>query len=484
MTGQETKREMIGRRNGLGFGAGAMRAGSAVSAMALLAGLSACAGNQQNTPPGVSGIPSAPSAAAVAAQPQIGVLLPLSGRNAGIGRQMLNAVQLAVGVQNGPKVDARDTAGPGGAADAARQAIGNGDKVLLGPLTAADTGAVGPLAQAAGIPEFAFTSDMTRAQAGVWVLGLTPAQQVRRMVEVAKAAGKTRFAAFVPDNAMGHAMADGLVQACSDLGLTAPTVVTHDSTPDSVTQGLKTLSDYDNRLASAQSAAAAAAAAAPSGPDAVNPTGPDGGASSPGTPSAAAVQNGAGQGAQSQGIQGQGAQGQPGSGTPSLGAPPFDVLLLADTGLQLGQDIAVLKADQVLTGQVQIVGPALWGAFSSKLGALHGAWYAAPDGSSRQSYVSAYRAQYHVSPTPVTDIAYDAGAIAGVLARNGFDTSSLTRSDGFGGVDGVFVLRPDGQVQRGLAVFEIQPGGGARVAVPAPRSLNRPAAGMPPGHAS
>jgi hypothetical protein len=59
-------------------------------------------------------------------------------------------------------------------------------------------------------------------------------------------------------------------------------------------------------------------------------------------------------------------------------------------------------------------------------------------------------------------LSYDATALAAVIAKNSFHTRGrviFTREDlinpnGFAGIDGIFRFRPDGLVERGLAVLE------------------------------
>ena len=52
----------------------------------------------------------------------------------------------------------------------------------------------------------------------------------------------------------------------------------------------------------------------------------------------------------------------------------------------------------------------------------------------------------------------------------GFGAEAITQASGFTGVDGVFRFRPDGRVERGLAVYEMQAGGPV-VIDPAPTSF-------------
>ena len=418
--------------------------------------LAACSGGGSSSVPGVGGIPGVSEGPGAH---DVGLILPLTGRNAAYGARMRDAAKLALSTKGSPALDVHDTNGPGGAAQAARDALARGDAILLGPLTATETGMAAPLAVNAGKPELAFTSDSTQARPGVWVMGLTPEQQVRRMVDAARATGRKTFAAFLPDNAFGHAMGDGLVRACRDAGLTEPQIVFHTMDAQNIDDGMKSLSAIETRQPPA-----APAADVPAGPSAIDPTGeaaPDTATAgttgatpsttTPGTPSATPT---------------------PAAPPAPVPPPPFDALVLADTGLELGRIITALQADHIDSSQVQIMGPALWKAFDGKLGALHGAWYAASDAHDRMGYVAQYRALYKQAPSPVSDFAYDAAALAGSLIRQGgVTTEALTRPDGYMGVDGLFRLRPDGHVTRALAIYQIQRGGGARVVVPASRDV-------------
>ena len=51
-----------------------------------------------------------------------------------------------------------------------------------------------------------------------------------------------------------------------------------------------------------------------------------------------------------------------------------------------------------------------------------------------------------------------------------FSREAIENPNGFSGVDGLFRFTPDGRVQRGLAVLEVEPQGSIVVS-PAPRSF-------------
>jgi len=158
---------------------------------------------------------------------RVGVLLPLTGGNAPLGQAMLNAAQLALFDQGDRRVEIlpRDTRGtPAGAARAAQAALADGAVALAGPLTLGET------AQAVGeargrAPVFAFTSDETQAGTGVWVLGLTPSQQVRRIVAAASESGARRFALMAPDDAFGQRLAVALRSTAQLMGAPPPQIL-------------------------------------------------------------------------------------------------------------------------------------------------------------------------------------------------------------------------------------------------------------------
>lgn len=151
------------------------------------------------------------------------------------------------------------------------------------------------------------------------------------------------------------------------------------------------------------------------------------------------------------------------------GRKGFDALLLAEGGDRLRTLVASLTANGIDPHTIRLLGTGLWD--DPVLGrdpALVGGWYAAPPASARGSFESRFTSLYGRPPPRIATLAYDATAMAAVLARSGnFDVASLTATDGFAGIDGIFRLKPDGTVERGLAVQELA-ADGARTVDPAP----------------
>jgi len=404
--------------------------------------LAGCGGGQsggyraepQPLPPPVAEVPQQP-APAPPPTGRVALLVPLTGPLADRGQAMAQAAQLVLGVPDAPALDVKDTAGtPDGAAAAAQAALAGGDGLILGPLTSAETAAVAPIARTAGVAVLAFTNDPAQAQPGVWTLGITPGQQVRRLVAAAQGQGKTQLAALLPDSDFGRAMGEALTQAAAAAELPPPDIHVHAAGMAAVTEAVKALSDFANRGAPVYAQIKAAREL--------------------GTPEGRR-------------------QAQDLAKTP-IPPPAFNALLLADTHDDLAEIADLLPYYDVDRAQVQIMGPALWASPGSGSGTVPGAWYAAPDPAARAGLEQAYAAQYNTPPPPLADLAYDAALIARVLAtQGGFTVGALTQPNGFAGVDGWFALLPDGQVRRGLAVFRIERGG-PQMVEPAPQSAGSP----------
>ena len=154
---------------------------------------------------------------------RVAILLPLTGRLAEIGKPMLRAAQLALSVPGSPALDVKDTQGtPDGAALAAGQAIEGGARLIMGPVTSTETARVAPIALRAGVPVLAFTNDNAQAQPGVWTLGITPGQQVRRLLVAVREANRGPVVALLPDNDFGKAMGDELTRVAANEGQPSP----------------------------------------------------------------------------------------------------------------------------------------------------------------------------------------------------------------------------------------------------------------------
>ncbi len=153
----------------------------------------------------------------------------------------------------------------------------------------------------------------------------------------------------------------------------------------------------------------------------------------------------------------------------------YDALLLPDGGARLKALTPYLAYYHVDTDKIHLLGTGLWDdpSLGNETTLVHG-WYAAPDPQGRASFARRFAEAEGRPPPRLSTLAYDATALAAVLAKNpagpDFSAAAITNPSGFVGLDGVFRLHQDGLVERGLAVLEVERGG-ARVIDPAPESF-------------
>lgn len=162
--------------------------------------------------------PSATSMPGDTERHRIALLVPMGGSTAEVGQSLANATTMALLDTNASnlRITTYDTSGGAGAA--ARQAVIDGNKLILGPLLADNVPAVQAAARQAGVPSIAFTNDSTMASADVFVMGHIPEQSIRRSVAYARANGSSNFAALLPEGDYGERSYSALQNSLRDYG--------------------------------------------------------------------------------------------------------------------------------------------------------------------------------------------------------------------------------------------------------------------------
>ena len=132
----------------------------------------------------------------------------------------------------------------------------------------------------------------------------------------------------------------------------------------------------------------------------------------------------------------------------------------------------LLPYSAIDTRTVKLLGTSDWDfANIGREDSLSGGWYPAPDPKGWNEFAQRYSQAYSVMPPRLASVSYDAVSLVVSLSNNArgqrFTDANLTRASGFAGIDGLFRLRPDGKLERGLAVLEVQKFGAA-IADPAP----------------
>ncbi|MGU3450090.1 penicillin-binding protein activator [Methylobacterium sp. 391_Methyba4] len=140
---------------------------------------------------------------------KVALVLPLTGQGATVGAAMRNAAQLAYDEAQQPDLTLLvedDRGSPDGARDATQEALRQGAEIVLGPLFAGNVQTAAAAARAAGKPVIGFSTDVTVASRGVYLLSFLPQPEVDRVVEDSVAGGKRSFAALIPETAYGNAV--------------------------------------------------------------------------------------------------------------------------------------------------------------------------------------------------------------------------------------------------------------------------------------
>lgn len=179
---------------------------------------------------------------------RIALLVPLSGKNAGVGQSLANATTMALldtKAQN-IRMTSYDTAK--GVTAAARKAVADGNKLILGPLLSDNVVATANIARPAGVPILSFSNDSGVAGNNVFLLGHIPSQSIDRVVGYAKSKGMNRFAALVPNGVYGQRASSTLLRSVKDAGGTVVSIQNFNRDSQSVEAATKKLSqngDFD-----------------------------------------------------------------------------------------------------------------------------------------------------------------------------------------------------------------------------------------------
>jgi len=321
----------------------------------------------------------------------------------------------------------KDTKGTAaGAAAAARAALADGAEIILGPLYAPSVEAVARVATAAETPVMAFSSDMQLAREGVYLLSFPPEEEIARVTEFAIQNGMDRFGVMAPANAYGERVSNAFAQEVAVRGGMIVHTERYLQDVDAMREPAKRLAQYSKEVVPVELR---------HDYDPNAPAAADGGY-----------------------VRG------------------YQAVLVPEQGTLLRALAPLFPYYNVNINEVKLLGVSAWN--NPRLWrepALRGGWFAAPEPEITEAFKARFEAAFGESPPRVASLSYDATLLAARLARNPrrrgrFDVTAITDPNGYFGADGLFRLRPDGAVERGLAILEIQPGG-VQLVDPAPRSF-------------
>ncbi|MHA6287852.1 penicillin-binding protein activator [Maricaulis sp. CAU 1757] len=355
---------------------------------------------------------------------RIAILLPFSSSSTGARTEalrLLRAAELALFDRAGGDLllIPKDTEGTvAGARSAARAAVEDGADMIIGPLFGPAVSGAGQVARQAGIPMLAFTTDTSTAGNGVYLLSFPPEIEVERVVEFTTRQGVERFGFIGPQSPYGMAVHAALQDVSLQYGAMIDSEAFY-------TGDVEAMSSASARLAQGRFAP-------------------------PRTGDQAVTE------------------------TPRLEVPlPFQAVMMPESGTKLRALGPLLISRNITPNRVRFLGTGLWqDPELLREPALRGAWFAGPSQDARDRFENAYRAAYGNDPSRIASLAYDAVAVAAHLdgGEDGFSRTAIEDPQGFLGADGLFRFRSDGRIDRGLAIYELQPGG-FRVIDPAPETF-------------
>lgn len=183
----------------------------------VILGLAAC------EPINLSGGGSAPSRGEA-----VPVALLVPGRSGdsqqdALAQSLENAARLAIADLDGVAIDLRvyNTAGsPEQAAISAREAVDQGADIILGPLFAESANAAGNATAPQGVNVLAFSNNPAIAGGNVFILGSTFANTAERLVNHAKANGKSRIFVVHAESIAEEVARDAVLTALARSGIT------------------------------------------------------------------------------------------------------------------------------------------------------------------------------------------------------------------------------------------------------------------------
>jgi ABC-type branched-subunit amino acid transport system substrate-binding protein len=365
---------------------------------------------------------------------RVALLLPFTGGAEAVQRvasAMFDAAQLAAFEAGDDKflLIPKDTRGTAeGAAAATRSALADGAEVVLGPLFSQSVDAAAPVARAAGVPMIAFSSDMQSAGDGVFLLSFPPEIEIARVTDFAVTKGMWRFGLIAPANEFGQRVSTSFTQEISLRGGILVHEERYEQDPDAMLAPAKRLAAYSKDVIPQELR---------HGYD-------------PSNPAASGVAGGNSQG--------------------------YQAVLMPEQGTLLRALAPLLPYYNVNTNEVKLLGISAWdNPRLTREPALRGGWFAAPDPNISSAFKQRFKAAFGEAPPKLASLSYDATLLAARLGqtqrrRGRFDLAAITNPNGYFGADGLFRLRGDGTIERGLAILEIQPGG-IQVIDPAPQAF-------------
>jgi branched-chain amino acid transport system substrate-binding protein len=349
---------------------------------------------------------------------KIAILLPLSGPYKDLGKNLLDAAQLALFNINEPNLilvpfDTKET--PFGAVEAANLAFKEDVKLILGPVFSKSAAAIAPLAKDHGISVVSFSNDKSLADTGIFAIGFTPEEQIRRVMDFAISQGINEFTTALPNDAYGAAASEELRGIVGQNKNTA-VLKTEIFRLDNSGEPLQLKESIDSALGMALNSK---------------------------SPKDFDVK------------------------TKTYNNNPIKYprgMFIPEGGKQLDAITALMQGGTGFDAKkVQLLGSGQWFSPETlKNPVLENGWFAGPPHEQLADFERKFQSSYGYKPLAISALAYDGVALAGTLTRinsdHAFTKEAIADQNGFVGVNGIFRFRSDGMTERGLSVMTIKNG--------------------------
>lgn len=359
---------------------------------------------------------------------RIGMLVPLSGLGpaAATGKGLKQAGEMALFELDNPLVQliVKDDKGtPEGAAAAAGEAIAEGAEIIVGPITSAATAAVAPVARRSNVPVLSFSNDRRVAGNGVYLMSTLPEQEIDRIISFAAGKGHRSIAALIPNDNSSAVFETSLRTTMEKQKVSLAALTRYPTEPNAM---LLPVRDFFESL---------------------KQTGGPG--STPPVAAASALP----------------------SAKPGQGAFAVDAIFVAGTPDALTQMSSIITYSGVQAANVKVLGTSSWDyPNAGRNSALVGGWYAGPEPRGWQDFTQRFTRSFGQTPPRIASLSYEAVSLAITLSSfepgQRYTVTTLTRPQGFQGVDGPVRLKPDGTAERPLAIIEMQAFGGNVIDMP------------------
>ncbi|MFC1659128.1 penicillin-binding protein activator [Pseudomonadota bacterium] len=359
---------------------------------------------------------------------KIGMLVPLSGQHEKIGEMLFNSAQLAVFESKNKNLvlvpfDTKATSF--GAIEAMKNAVADEVDVVIGPLFTTSAKAIINIANEKDITVLSFSNNQELMDNGIYLMGFSPEQEIERIVSYTILENKVDFVGLVPNNKYGASISKILKDTISKKDGNLIKVEYYSPDGKGIDKNIGKINDaygimarvYDEyeqerQLAIEEGRPVEEVKFIVEEEDKIYPS----------------------------------------------------VVLIPESGKKLNYIIEKLGTHNKNNEAYQYIGTSQWDTYSTFTNKnLVNSWFVAPDPEKYNKFEKKFYATYGTFPIRIASIPYDAVMVIDEVVNKDKDylisKATLTKHNGFKGVDGKFRFLTNGLVQRMFTVLRVDEGG-------------------------